>query len=148
MGGLTRVLGGRAVQALLVALLVGTACFLMVRLLPGDMAYRIAASRYGYDIVDSAAAEAVRQGGDVVVRFRNVTGGLQRYGGAGAIGFEQCAGATCSYVDGRVQGDTVVLPGAGRPEVTAVRYAWADAPFVNLFDGADLPAAPFELPVR
>jgi len=61
MGGLTRVLGGRAVQALLVALLVGTACFLMVRLLPGDMAYRIAASRYGYDIVDSAAAEAVRQ---------------------------------------------------------------------------------------
>lgn len=94
------------------------------------------------------AAEAVRQGGDVVVRFRNVTGGLQRYGGAGAIGFEQCAGTTCTYVDGRVQGDTVVLPGAGRPEVTAVRYAWADAPFVNLFDGADLPAAPFELPVR
>ncbi|RKK01887.1 ABC transporter permease subunit [Pseudoroseomonas wenyumeiae] len=61
MGGLMRVLGGRAVQAVLVALLVGTACFLMVRLLPGDMAYRIAASRYGYDLVDSAAAEAVRQ---------------------------------------------------------------------------------------
>lgn len=61
MGGLIRVLGGRAVQAVLVALLVGTACFLMVRLLPGDMAYRIAASRYGYDLVDSAAAEAVRQ---------------------------------------------------------------------------------------
>lgn len=94
------------------------------------------------------AAEAVRQGGDVVVRFRNVTGGLQRYGGAGAIGFEQCAGTTCTYVDGQVQGDTVLLPGAGRPEVTAVRYAWADAPFVNLFDKADLPAAPFELPVR
>ncbi|KQM93484.1 hypothetical protein ASE70_13785 [Sphingomonas sp. Leaf22] len=94
------------------------------------------------------AADAVRQGSDIVVRFRNVTGGLQRYGGAGAIGFEQCAGASCTYVDGRVQGDTVILPGAGRPEVTAVRYAWADAPFVNLFDGADLPAAPFELPVR
>jgi sialate O-acetylesterase len=93
------------------------------------------------------AAEAVRQGGDIVVRFRNVTGGLQRYGGAGAIGFEQCAGTNCTYVDARVQGDTIVLPGAGRPEVTKVRYAWADAPFVNLFDGADLPAAPFELPV-
>lgn len=59
--GVIRVLGGRAVQALLVALLVGAACFLMVRLLPGDMAYRIAASRYGYDLVDTAAAEAVRQ---------------------------------------------------------------------------------------
>lgn len=61
MGGLIRLLAGRLLQALLVALLVGTACFLMVRMLPGDMAYRIAASRYGYDIVDSAAAEAVRQ---------------------------------------------------------------------------------------
>ncbi|MBC9206396.1 ABC transporter permease [Roseomonas aerophila] len=61
MGELMRALGGRAVQALLVALLVGASCFLMVRLLPGDMAYRVAASRYGYDLVDSAAAEAVRQ---------------------------------------------------------------------------------------
>ncbi|MEH3039297.1 MAG: 9-O-acetylesterase [Sphingomonas paucimobilis] len=94
------------------------------------------------------AAEAVRQGGDIVVRFRNVTGGLQRYGGASAIGFERCAGTTCSFVDGTVQGDAIVLPGANRPEVTTVRYAWSDAPFVNLFDGADLPAAPFTLPVR
>lgn len=94
------------------------------------------------------AAEAVRQGGDIVVRFRNVTGGLQRYGGAGAIGFERCAGTTCRYVDGMVQGDTVVLPGAGGADATMVRYAWADAPFVNLFDGADLPAAPFTLSVR
>ncbi|MBO1079332.1 ABC transporter permease [Roseomonas haemaphysalidis] len=61
MGSLIRVLGGRVAQALLVALLVSTACFLMVRLLPGDMAFRVAASRYGYDLVDGAAAEAVRQ---------------------------------------------------------------------------------------
>jgi peptide/nickel transport system permease protein len=32
-----------------------------MRSLPGDMAYRIAASRYGQDNVDSAAAELVRQ---------------------------------------------------------------------------------------
>jgi sialate O-acetylesterase len=29
-----------------------------------------------------------------------------------------------------------------------VRYAWADAPFVNLFGGDGLPAAPFRLEVR
>jgi sialate O-acetylesterase len=29
-----------------------------------------------------------------------------------------------------------------------VRYAWADAPIVNLFGGEDLPAAPFQLDVR
>lgn len=107
------------------------------------VAYRQPGLRSGPEV-----AEAVRQGSDIVVRFRNVTGGLQRYGGAAAIGFERCAGTTCSFVDGMVQGDTIVLPGANRPEVTTVRYAWADAPFVNLFDGADLPAAPFTLPVR
>lgn len=50
----------RALQALAIALLVGTLCFFMVRALPGDIAYRIAASRYGYDLVSVAAAEAVR----------------------------------------------------------------------------------------
>jgi len=53
-------LAQRLLQALLVALLVGTLCFFMTRMLPGDMAYRIAAGRYGYDMVTTAAAEAVR----------------------------------------------------------------------------------------
>ena len=60
MGGLIRALGARLLQAALVALAVGIACFLMVRLLPGDMAYRVAAGRYGMDHVNTAAAEAVR----------------------------------------------------------------------------------------
>jgi peptide/nickel transport system permease protein len=47
-------------QAILVALVVSTLTFFLMRLLPGDMAFRIAASRYGYDLVDAAAAEAVR----------------------------------------------------------------------------------------
>lgn len=60
MGGLTRVLAGRALQALFVALLVAVASFALVQFLPGDMAYRIAAGRYGDDLVSTAAAEAVR----------------------------------------------------------------------------------------
>jgi ABC-type dipeptide/oligopeptide/nickel transport system permease component len=60
MGGLTRVLAARALQALLVALLVAVVSFALVQFLPGDMAYRIAAGRYGDDLVSSAAAEAVR----------------------------------------------------------------------------------------
>jgi peptide/nickel transport system permease protein len=55
------ILARRVGQAVLVALLVGTVCFLLVRLLPGDMAFRIAAGRYGYDLVSAAAADAVRQ---------------------------------------------------------------------------------------
>lgn len=50
----------RAVQALAVALLVGVSTFAMMRALPGDAAWRIAAGRYGYDNVDAAAAAAVR----------------------------------------------------------------------------------------
>ena len=51
----------RAAQALLVALLVGVLTFLMMQSLPGDMAFRIAAGRYGYDAVNAEAAEAVRR---------------------------------------------------------------------------------------
>ncbi|WP_404286841.1 ABC transporter permease [Microvirga sp. RSM25] len=57
---MTRVLGYRLFQALLVALTVGVLTFIMVRALPGDMAYRIAAGRYGYDMVNTEAANAVR----------------------------------------------------------------------------------------
>jgi peptide/nickel transport system permease protein len=57
---LSRALAQRLLQAALVAVLVGTLCFFMTRMLPGDMAYRIAAGRYGYDMVTTAAAEAVR----------------------------------------------------------------------------------------
>lgn len=51
----------RLAQAVMVALLVGVLTFILVRSLPGDMAYRIAAGRYGYDMVDTAAADAVRR---------------------------------------------------------------------------------------
>lgn len=50
----------RIIQLILVIWSVGTLTFLLTRSLPGDMAYRIAASRYGYDQTDSFAAELVR----------------------------------------------------------------------------------------
>jgi peptide/nickel transport system permease protein len=48
-------------QAGFVALAVGALSFLLMRSLPGDAAFRIAAGRYGYDLVDAAAAESVRR---------------------------------------------------------------------------------------
>lgn len=50
----------RAAQGTGVALLVSVLCFLAVLRLPGDAAYRIAAGRYGYDLVDQGAADSVR----------------------------------------------------------------------------------------
>lgn len=57
---IARVLLQRGLQAAVVAALVGSLSFLMMRLLPGDMAFRIAAGRYGYDMVTAQAADAVR----------------------------------------------------------------------------------------
>ena len=55
-----KLLAARLFQALVVALIVGIVGFAMMQALPGDAAYRIAAGRYGYDVVDAAAAEAMR----------------------------------------------------------------------------------------
>ncbi|SBS29184.1 Glutathione transport system permease protein GsiC [Marinomonas aquimarina] len=51
----------RLLQLIAVSWGVGTLTFILMRSLPGDMAYRIAASRYGMDAVDNRAAELVRQ---------------------------------------------------------------------------------------
>ena len=50
-----RTLASRLLQARLVAVLIGTATFAMMRALPGDMAWRIASHRYGYDNVNAEA---------------------------------------------------------------------------------------------
>lgn len=55
-----RWLGSVLGQAAFVAAAVGTLCFFLTRSLPGDMAFRIAAGRYGYDMVNADAAQAVR----------------------------------------------------------------------------------------
>lgn len=60
MAAMAAILGRRALQALLVALLVGSACAFMVRLLPGDIAFQIAGGRYGPDMTTAEAAVAVR----------------------------------------------------------------------------------------
>nr|WP_321445771.1 ABC transporter permease [uncultured Cohaesibacter sp.] len=55
-----RLFGWRFAQAGMVAFLVGILSFLMMQALPGDMVFRIAAARYGYDNVTAENAEMVR----------------------------------------------------------------------------------------
>ncbi len=94
------------------------------------------------------ATAVTRNGSDLVVRFRNTNGGLRTYSSAQAIAFEVCRGEDCAYAPATVDGDTVVLKGANAPEVTRVRYAWADSPYVNLYSADNLPAVPFEMDVK
>lgn len=55
-----RPVAARLLQAALVAVLVGVAGFALMHALPGDQAFRLAAERYGPDMVDAAAAAALR----------------------------------------------------------------------------------------
>lgn len=57
---LSGALAWRLAQAGMVAILVGVLSFAMMRALPGDMIFRIAAARFGYDNVTAENAELVR----------------------------------------------------------------------------------------
>ena len=104
---------------------------------------------YGESITPGGpeAVSATRSGSDIVVRFANTNGGLRTYSSDTAIGFEVCEHAACRYVQATAEGDTVRLKGAAAG-AGKVRYAWADAPFVNLFSADDIPANAFELEVQ
>ena len=48
------------------------------------------------------------------------------------------------WADAQIDGTTVVAESKQVPQPVAVRYAWADFGFFNLFNKAGLPAAPFD----
>jgi len=106
---------------------------------------------YGADLPPSGPeiVSAARAPGAIVLGFRGVKGALRAWSGAHPLGFELCAEAqaSCRYAEATAEGATVRLADDGRP-ATRVRYAWADAPVVNLYDEAPLPAGPFEVPIR
>ncbi|EIP96784.1 protein of unknown function (DUF303) [Opitutaceae bacterium TAV1] len=47
------------------------------------------------------------------------------------------------WADARIEGQTVLVWSAKAPNPVAVRYAWADNPTCNLYNGDGLPASPF-----
>ena len=94
------------------------------------------------------ATAVERHGVDLVVRFRDLNGGLRTYSSDVAIGFEACTLDRCRFVAGRANAATIVLAGANAPGVNRVRYAWGSSAYVNLYDADDLPVVPFELVVR
>ncbi|ESQ83836.1 hypothetical protein AEAC466_10930 [Asticcacaulis sp. AC466] len=92
-------------------------------------------------------ARVYRRGDDMVVDFQGVNGSLRAYGGKDVLGFEVCADA-CHFASAHIEGNSIVLPGEGRAEARSVRFGWADVPYLNLYDGADLPASPFAMQIH
>ncbi|WP_262984852.1 sialate O-acetylesterase [Sphingomonas daechungensis] len=92
---------------------------------------------------------ARRTANGIEVEFKGVTGALQTWSGTRALAFELCGTTqkSCRYADAVASGANVRLVDDGKP-VTRVRYAWADTPVTNLYDEAQLPPGPFEVPVN
>ncbi len=107
---------------------------------------------YGENVAASGpVAQSVdRAGGRVVVHFADARRGLVAYSSEAPIGFELCGSTqkSCRYSGAAISGDRVVLIIPPKSAPTHVRYCWADGPICTLFDGAGLPVAPFDLPIK
>ncbi len=91
---------------------------------------------------------AERRGEEVIVDFADEGQPLRVTGAAGPAGFELCGTDGCRYVASRLVDGRVVLDAAAVPDASEVRYAWADAPIVNLFGAQDLPVGSFRLAIE
>lgn len=83
------------------------------------------------------------RGNEIAVRFTNTNGGLEQQG-KNLLGF-MIAGSDKQWKPAvaKIEGDEVLV---SHPEIAnpiAVRYAWDNYPFCNLYNGAGLPASPF-----
>jgi sialate O-acetylesterase len=138
---------------------------------PGErLATLVLARSYGRDMVHAGPAPSsyeVVEGGAVRIRFQDVSGGLAarplpaeyrpkekeavtvplvRNSPTSELeGFELCsADGQWAWANATIDGDSVLVSAPGVAEPVTVRYAWADNPTCNLYNGEGFPAAPFQ----
>lgn len=87
--------------------------------------------------------QAGREGRTWRLQFAHADGGLVVRGDT--VQAVEMAGADRVFhpAVARIDGDTLVVSSDAVPEPAAVRYAWRSNPPANLYNRADLPAAPF-----
>jgi len=104
------------------------------------------AKTYGEKVPFSGPLAVSQQinGNTVTLSFKYADGGLKTKDGTALAGFA-VAGADQKFywAQAVIKDKKVVLSSADVPNPVAVRYAWADNPACNLYNGAGLPASPF-----
>ena len=110
------------------------------------LALAVRAQTYGEKITYSGPVYKTYkiEGNSIRLSFEHTDGGLQTKNGEKLQGFT-IAGADHEFywADASIEGNEIIV---SSPEVkfpVAVRYAWADNPICNLYNGAGLPASPF-----
>jgi len=84
------------------------------------------------------------EGNTIRLKFNPVDGGLKTKNNEALKGFE-IAGLDHQFhpADAQILGNDIVVSCNQVENPIAVRYAWADNPICNLYNGSDLPASPF-----
>lgn len=92
--------------------------------------------------------DAVSEGGQIRLRFDHTEGGLRAQGGS-LCGFEIAAqGGAFQPAEARIVGREVWVSSPAVPAPAEARYAFTHAPLASLFNGAGLPASPFQTDKR
>lgn len=83
-------------------------------------------------------------GDKIILSFDHTDGGLKSGDGKALQGFA-IAGRDHKFhwAKAEIEGDKIVVSSPDVPYPVAVRYAWANNPVCNLYNGAGLPASPF-----
>lgn len=84
------------------------------------------------------------EGNKIRISFKHTSGGLKTKNGEALTGFS-IAGVDHKFhwADAVIEGDEVIVSCRNVEFPVASRYAWADNPVCNLYNGAGLPASPF-----
>jgi sialate O-acetylesterase len=102
-------------------------------------------SVYGKPVATSGPLPASHEirGNEIILSFSHTDGGLVAKDGE-LTGFE-VAGDDKQWhaARARIDGDKVIVSSPDVKQPAAARYAWADDPKCNLYNGAGLPASPF-----
>ena len=112
-----------------------------------ELGKRLALAARGIALPQPTAAR--RTDDHIVLQFSGVSGALEAWSGPYPLALELCSDtqASCRYALARIDGDRLVLPDDGQP-ATRIRYAWADAPVVNLYDARQQTPPSFEIPIE
>lgn len=110
------------------------------------LAYNARANTYGESIAFSGPIykDYKIEQGKIRISFSNTNKGLKIKNDNKLKGFA-IAGADHKFywAEAIIEGDEIIVSSPNVALPIAVRYAWADNPEANLFNGAELPASPF-----
>src|SRR5690606_21186766 len=111
-----------------------------------ELGKRLAFEALGKGLPRPVSARRATDG--VRVAFANVEGALESWSGP-PLAFELCGETqeSCRFASVTLADAEALLHGDGQ-RATRVRYAWADSPVVNTYDGRAMPLPGFEIAVE